>query len=435
MKKFRSLLKKLVAAAAAAAIIAIPTVTGFCRVDAQAAARLDSSKKGLLLESHLAQNMNYLKDLGVHQVTYNLPIGNLCANGNMPFNYNGKTYYFNSGIVGQYDLIVPMLNKSGVSVTLILLNNWNGDATLIHPLSRDFTGANYYMYNTAEQAGIEKLQAIAAFLGSRYSGAHGVVDNWIVGNEVNARQEWNYINASAGETVAAQEYAKALKIFYTGLTAANPNCRVYCSIDHEWGRSDNAALHYGAMSFLQAMQSYISQTGNFNYGVAIHPYNVPLYKAQTWAQGGYATQSVNSPYVTMSNINVLTDFLQGKAYLQTDGQVRSVLCSEIGYTSMSFGGCVSDQNQQAAALNYGYLQALNNQYIDGFFNREVDAPEEMATSGLAMGVLTTADYRSFAPKVAYNMYKNIDNPAQQATVVNWTSAVIGTDVTKLINVR
>ena len=55
------------------------------------------------------------------------------------------------------------------------------------------------MFNTVDQAGLEKLEAVAAFLGQRYSGTgHGTVDNWIVGNEVNARNEWNYMDPAAG---------------------------------------------------------------------------------------------------------------------------------------------------------------------------------------------------------------------------------------------
>ncbi len=184
-------------------------------------------KKGLLLEAHLINRTDYLQDLGIHQITYNLPIGNLCQNGNLKYNYNGKTYYFNSGIVGQYDLIVPKMNKAGISVTLILLNNLVGDPTLLHPLSRDSLTANYYAFNTADAAGVEKLEAIAAFLGERYSGSHGTVDNWIVGNEVNARAEWNYITPAVGMDYAAGEYSKALRIFYNGIKSKNANPELF----------------------------------------------------------------------------------------------------------------------------------------------------------------------------------------------------------------
>ena len=137
----------------------------------------------------------------------------------------------------------------------------------------------------------------------------------------------------------------------------------------------------------------------------------------------------------MANISVLTDFIQQKAFLQTDGQVRSVLCSELGYTSYPFGGYVSDYNIQYAAYVFGYLQAQNNQYIDGFFARECDSPQEVAIDGMASGLLTTTDYKTFTKKPAYTAYANIDNPNQRQAVINNASAIVGTDITSLIESR
>ncbi|MCH3999797.1 MAG: DUF5722 domain-containing protein [Lachnospiraceae bacterium] len=107
MIKLRSFGKKIAAALLSAAIILAPVMTGAGSMKAEAAGRLDTSKKGLLLESTLAGNTNYLKELGVKQVTYNLPIGTLCANGDYPYTYKGKKYYFNRGIIGQYSCAVP----------------------------------------------------------------------------------------------------------------------------------------------------------------------------------------------------------------------------------------------------------------------------------------------------------------------------------------
>ncbi|MCH4032699.1 MAG: DUF5722 domain-containing protein [Lachnospiraceae bacterium] len=415
----------------------------------KAAARYDGNgKKGMLLSAHLIDRVDYLTDLGVDQITYNLPIGNLMTDPSLGFEsytYNGKNYQFSKAILGQYDIIVPKMNKAGISVTLILLNNLTSDTNLIHPQSLDGTQANYYAFNTANSAGTDELEAIASYLGKRYSGDHGTVDNWVVGNEVNARSEWNYINAAVGETYAAKAYTDAVRIFYNGILSQNANARVYVGIDHEWSKSDGipAELHYGGKSFLQSVQAAASAEGNFNYGVATHPYNVPLYNALTWAPAiqNSVTDDQNSVYVTMANIDVLTDFLCSKKNLQTDGQVRSVLCSEVGYTSLPSHGYASDDNVQSAALAFGFWQAMNNQYIDGFFNREVDDPSEIAQisdgqpDNLAMGVLSTPDWKTFTPKKSYNTYKYIDDPAQQAAILQDASAAIGQDINSLIHAR
>lgn len=378
------------------------------------AARNDHGKKGLLPASELLGDLSQLKALGIQQITYNLPVGDLCSGGGVDYTYNGKTYSFNAGIVGQYDSLVPKMNQNGIQVTLILLNNWKGDATLIHPLSRDFTGANYYAFDTADQAGVEKLEAVASFLAQRYSGnGHGTVDNWIVGNEINARQEWNYMTAGAGIDTFAAEYAKALRIVYNGIRSENANARVYAAYDHEWASSDNAALHYAGQQVLARMAADISAEGNIAYGISCHPYNALLTDPITWS-GNLTPHSQNARFVSMYNIDVLTDYLSQASMLAPDGQVRSVLCSEVGYNSLQ------GQQYQAAAVVLGYEQAVNNQHIDGFIlNRQMDHVSEVA-QGLLFG-LKNPDGSN---KLAYSWYQSVDSPdiqAQAAQVIGVTS--------------
>ena len=42
-----------------------------------------------------------------------------------------------------------------------------------------------------------------SFLANRYAGTgHGKVMNWVIGNEINARKEWNYIEYMETEAIA-----------------------------------------------------------------------------------------------------------------------------------------------------------------------------------------------------------------------------------------
>ncbi len=65
-------------------------------IAAKAAARYDGGgKKGVLLSAHLIDRTDYLTDLGIDQITYNLPVGNLMTDPSLGFEsytYNGKTY-------------------------------------------------------------------------------------------------------------------------------------------------------------------------------------------------------------------------------------------------------------------------------------------------------------------------------------------------------
>ena len=390
----------------------------------KAAPRRDAGKKGILQDSKLLSgNLHDLTDMGIHQVTYNLRVGDALQNGDISYTYNGATYHFHGPTIRQYDKIVPQINAKGVSVTLILLNNWAGDPNTIHPLARDGVGLgpNYYAYNVAEPAGLKKLEAFAAFLGERYNGTHGTVDNWIIGNEVNARHEWNYITPGVGVAGAAAEYAKALRVFYNGIKSGNANARIYAGVDHEWGRSDNIALHYGAKEFLNNLNGYICAEGNFGYGIAHHPYNYDLRRPMVWEPTPYVNHTQNSTYVTMANIEVLTDFLSQPAFLAPDGSVRSVLLSEVSYNSNPFFG--GDETIQAVSTVYGYLQAMNNQHIDGFFPRECDAAEEVL-QGMSFGVMNPDN----SHKLVYSWYANALSPEILATA----SAVIGADINSLM---
>ena len=387
-------------------------------------ARNDHGKKGLLPESTLLHS-GTLKASGIQQITYNVMVGNILAGTGINYTYNGKTYTFSSAAVGQMDDLVPLMNKQGIQVTLILLNNWAAGGAYVHPLSRDNTAQNYYAFNTMDQAAVEKLEALASFLGQRFSGTgHGTVDNWIVGNEINARSPWHYMTASAGIDVFTAEYAKAFRIFYNGLKSENANCRVYTCIDNEYAAADSS-LHYAGKTWLTLFNQQISATGNIGWDVAIHPYDYPLYDPLVWLQTtNYPTQvnhTQNSPYLTMANVEIFTDLMTTPAMLAPNGQVRSIVCTEQGYVSSL------SEDYQAAAVVYAYLQALNNQHIDAFIlSREMDHQTEIA-QGLNVGVRNL----NGTAKKALSWYMTAESAQTQAAA----SAIIGTPIATLLTPR
>ena len=386
-------------------------------------ARYDTGKKGLLPAAETIRDTAALKAMGVNQITYNLPVGDLISGGGVSYTYNGRTYSFNSGIVGQYDIIVPAMNAAGIQVNLILLCGANG-GILIHPQSRG-ASANYYMFNTVDQAGLEELEAVASFLGQRYSGTgHGTVDNWIVGNEVNARAEWNYMDASVGLAGFAKAYADELRVFYNGIKSQNANARIYAATDQEW-KSDNAALHYGVQEFLTQLNSQITAEGNIDWSLSNHPYNFPLYEPNTLTAKAQVTHTQSTRYITMSNIDVLTDFMCQTQFLNPAGQVRSISLTEVGFTSSAAMG--SNEALQAADIVFAINQANANQHIDGIvINRQRSDASEIA-QGLDYGLLNA----NGTAKQAYSWFTTATDPNTIAAA----SAVLGKDITSSIVVR
>jgi len=378
--------------------------------------RNDRGKKGIMPAAARLHSQD-LVDLNIDQCTYNVPIGNLCnvsSGGRIEYTYNGKTYYFNSAIVGEYDSLVPQMNSRGIQLTLIILNNQANDLSLIHPLARGGAGAHYYAFNTAEQEGVERLEAVATFLATRYSGTgHGTVDNWIIGNELNCRADWHYL-PEIGLDAVVTEYANSFRIFYSAIKSVNANARVYISLEQQWNSVKYPNRAYPARQYLDRFNLIMKAQGDVNWDLAYHPYNMPMYSISPWAGGTDTTHSQDTAYISMYNIDVLTDYMCQQAYLAPNGQVRSILLSEQGYTS------IYGEELQAAAIVYAYLQAMKNQHIDGFIlARQMDDSSEMAGK-LALGLQDLYGNH----KLGYDYYKNINGP-NAATYINSAASTIG----------
>ena len=368
-----------------------------------------ASKKGLIVDPGKLGG-NELSNLGVKQAAYNIPIGYIMgetSNANWPtihYQYNGKTYSFNGQRIAEFDIVFKALTRQGIVTTAVLLNNKNSAyPQLIHPNARNGS-APYYMFNASDASGVEYLAAAASFLAKRYSGTeHGQIVNWVIGNEINARSAWNYMDYTSVEAYT-EAYVQAFRVFYTAIKSVNANARVYMCLDQMWDRNLKATDSYDAKDVLDAFNSQIVLKGTIDYGIAHHPYPVPLTWPKFWAMpANYARMnlvrnSVDTPYITVQNLHVLTNYIQQEQFLNEEGEVRSVLLNEVGFPSNH------GENIQAAAYAYAYYIVDANQYVDGFiYNKQSDMAVEMA-QGLNLGL----DHTNGSHKYIYNVFKNID---------------------------
>ncbi|MDO4303384.1 MAG: DUF5722 domain-containing protein [Bacillota bacterium] len=379
-----------------------------------------ASKKGLLVDPNKLRGSE-LDDLGVKQAAYNIPVSRLLgptSNSAYPtiyYTYNGKTYTLNGQVVAEYDLVFGTLTAKGITTTAIILNNYSSAyPQLIHPDARSGSTAPYYMFNGTEESGVEYMAAIASFLAERYSGnSHGRISNWVIANEINARKEWNYMKYTDIDTYV-EEYAKAFRVFYTAIKSVSSSARVYISIDQQWDRNIKNNTNYDGRDILDVFNNNISSKGNIDWGVAQHPYNVPLTEARIWKSSKYVKHNAGTSMITMANIEVLINYMKQDQFLTDDGEVRSILLSEQGYTSHA------GEAYQAAAFAYAYYKVEAYDEIDGFLlNRETDAAEEVA-QGLAFG-LSDAGGRH---KQIYNVFKYIDT-SQRAEYTDFAKELIG----------
>lgn len=362
------------------------------------------SKKGLLLDPTMLKTEE-LTDLGVKHAIYNIPLSHIMGettNEFLPtieYEYEGTTYLFNGAAINGYDELFTYLEELGMCATVVVLNDWNEEhLELVHPEARNQeSGAYYYMFNAADEEGVKTLEAVASFLAKRYSGGeHGTIHSWVIANEINQNKLWNYMD-TVDVAYYAQEFERGMRIFYQAIKSEYANARVYFSIDHDWNSNKTASPKYfNAKDLVRAFNDAALTHGNYDWGIAIHPYPQPMTRVNYWSQSYDKTQEAE--IVSIMNLGVLTDFLSQDKYLDTHGNVRSITITELGFSSKS------GEKLQAAAFAYCYYITEANPYIDAFImNRQTDAPEEVK-QGLAFGIY---EY-DHSPKYIKDVFRYID---------------------------
>ena len=220
----------------------------------------------------------------------------------------------------------------------------------------------HYMFNASEPAGIN---AIASELSK--VAANSTIENFIIGNEVNVRT-WNYMIWTDWDSYI-REYAQAFRVAYNAVKSQNANAHVFICIDQNWDRNRPVghAEYYefiDGKDFLAKFNALIASEGNIDWGVAQHPYPVPLTYAKFWDMSGcpsgsyMAAQVSSGKMMTFQNLTLLTNALQSPEMLSPSGAVRHVILSEIGLTN------AQGTEVQAAALYASYVAAKSNPFVE-----------------------------------------------------------------------
>lgn len=362
------------------------------------------SKKGILFDANTI-NKDEFYDLEVKRIAYNIPLSYIIGESEnvdaptIDYEYNGEIYHFNGYLCAGFDSLFSYLTGEGVHCTAIILNDWNkNNLEIIHPKSRNRTGRSmYYAMNTAEEDGVRLLEATARFLAERYSGGeYGLVSDWVIANEVNQKNEWNYM-ATDNLEYYTDSFEKSFRTFYNAIKSNYSNANVYFSIDHDWNDNcGNNERFFNGRDFLYRFNEYAKRGGNYNWSLAIHPYPNPLPNVRFWRSR--PDKSEKASVVTPMNLSAVTDVLTKEDFLNPDGDVREISVTELGFSSRA------GEKLQAAAFAYSYYIFENNKYINGYLlNRETDDRGALK-SGLALGIYNN-DYSS---KYIKDVFKNID---------------------------
>lgn len=346
-----------------------------------------ASKKGI----HGASDVN----LGAKNTMCNVNLNDLITTKGKgtPYVYNGKTYYFTNVQQGY----VRECNAHNISVTMMIYLTWNDKNTyLIHPSARN-KGKYYYSLNTVDEKSRETLEAAFSYLGESFGKKDCYVSNWVLGNEVNSQEMWNHAgNLSLKDY--SKSYAQAFQMLSYGVKSSYSNARIFIPLDNAWN-IPISKMGWNGKTFLKAFdQALDKESSKIKWNLAYHAYSFPL-TSTAYGHNKYVTNSENSPYIGMKNIEQLTSYIK-KHY----GSKTRIILSEQGYTA------TLGEEKQAASILYGYYKAEFNSMIDAYIIRsQYDHAGEIQTDGLAMG-LSDLKHKK---RQAYTIFKYMDTPQSE----------------------
>lgn len=380
--------------------------------------------------------------LGIPQGRYDVSLPGIMSTkpteDTIPYVHNGKTYYFIESALRGLDAHM----KTAPLNTLILLNSprsfgSTGEKALldkvIHPcFDWNYPDAFISAFNTETEEGLGYYGAFVEFLVERYTrpdGKYGRAGGAIISNEVNSQYVWG----NAGEMTAEdymREYTQAMRMAWL---CARKHCswfRVYISLDHFWTGVNFSASEpkrfYPGRRLLELLNAYATAEGDFDWGIAHHPYPENLRFPDFW-NDRVPRFSLNTKKITFKNMEVLEAFLSQPEYLYR-GALRRVIFSEQGFNSQSGDLQTITEKQAAAGYVLAYMKARNMKCVDMFTHHAcVDNPHEF---GLNLGIFRydpDAPECVGEPKPIFESLMAMDTPDETA-VVEKARAFIGADL-------
>ncbi|HVR35283.1 MAG TPA: DUF5722 domain-containing protein, partial [Methylomirabilota bacterium] len=333
-----------------------------------------------------------LAEMGVQHITVNLSLTGLFAltpgEDREEIEWDGLTLFVRRHALEQYDRLIGFATRHGMVVSAIVLIRFNGDPAfvgrIVHP-EADPAG-EYAMPNLATEAGARVYEAALAFLAERYArpgDPHGRITNWIPHNEVDYGWTWTNMGLQP-LAVYLDTYLRSMRLCHLTARRFNPHARVFISLTHHWNvEPDPGWRSYSPRTMLEWLARYSVVEGDFDWGVAYHPYPQNLFKPDTW-NDERAAHDFDTELITMKNIEVLDAWMRRPAMRRSNGEVRPVMLSEQGFHTADYGAAA--QRLQAAALVYAWHKIQPLDSIEVFHNhRWLDPPHE---GGLLLGVRT-----------------------------------------------
>jgi hypothetical protein len=356
-----------------------------------------------------------MTELGIASVTFNIILDQILFTekrpGSIPCTSAGKTWYADvEGALKDIDRNVKIAQEKGWMVSAILLipvnrsgekQSWLGQAA--HPEA--LMSAAFAMPDLAAREGVEACAATINFLAERYSTPqYGRIHHWIIHNEIQNGFFWTSAGIKKIETYM-NLYQKSMRLVHTLARQYDPNAKALISLDHDWNVTGDMRGYKGR-ELLELLVAFSNREGNFEWGIAQHPYPQDINNPRTW-EDDRALPTDEPPYLTPKNLEVL-DAWASRPHVLFRGKPREIQFTEQGLNSPDYSE--KSLADQAAGLAYTWekLEKLKN--VTAYqYHLWADAYEE---GGLKLGLRKYHDAAGdpHGKKPAWYLYRSLGTP-------------------------
>ncbi len=312
----------------------------------------------------IVNNENDIRDLGATSATMNVCMNDYLkmtpAFGTIEYRYAQAPYYFVETAVKQRDALLKQYTlEKTVPIGIVLVPTDREDEVtdlFTHP---ENSGGYYAMPDLTTPGGVVSYAAVMDFLTSRYNGGdNGRIGHWIMHNEIDAASTWTNMGEDQPELYFMDEYIKSMHIVYNILRQYDQEAWVLVSLTHNWTKIDN---DYRVTSLLDDLFAYAAAEGDFQWGIAFHPYPKDLNKPTFWNDDKDLTTSMDVPYVTFYNLEVYDRWARDPEHFY-NGKKRVIILSENGTNTLSYSE--EDQKLQAAGACWAWKKVEALEGID-----------------------------------------------------------------------
>ena len=384
---------------------------------------------------------------------YILPTG---SDGARNVTFDGDSHYISSEKIEELDYKIKDLTDAGIEVALEFTLDTPPEElpTTLSVLARKKvkSGASeesaepskHYAISVSDGGGYRSLASLFEFFASRYTqsdGKYGFAGTFIIGHGANSE-----VGDPLSLSQSASNYASLLRLAHTAMLSKYAHGKVFASIDNKWTLPDSEVIvpdedetpaetepaetgdpsldwqkpHgadvmptalrevFGGEEFLSVVIKEADKGGEFDFGVAVMP-NASDGASDIWNDAG-ATDTDDTPYITMKNISVLGKFLASSRMTYGD-TARELFIYDLGISA-------ENESMMAASYAYAYGKALEVGASALIYNGHFDGETGNGETGLfacdEVGTVT-------GKRQIYGVFRDIDKKGKCEEVLSTLS--------------